>query len=159
VTATPAQVHGLTAWLAARRGDAEAERRALERLIEADPADVTALDRLAELAATDGQPDRAAGLHRRRAAIPRLQARYRKLDERNQPMRDAAEMGRLAEQLGQRFEAQAFLTVAVEVDPERDDLRSDLLRLKRETEAIGRPGLTLADRLAIERDAAPAGPR
>jgi enediyne biosynthesis protein E4 len=159
VTATPAQVHRLTAWLAARRGDAEAERRALERLIEADPADVTALDRLAELAATAGQPDRAAGLHRRRDAIPRLQARYRKLDERNQPMRDAAEMGRLAEQLGQRFEARAFLTVAVEVDPQRDDLRSDLLRLKRDAEAIGRPGLTLADRLTIERDAAPAGPR
>ena len=57
---TPAQVHRLAAWFAARRGDVESERRALERLIAADPADFAALDRLAELADRDGQPDRAA---------------------------------------------------------------------------------------------------
>ena len=48
--ATPAQVHRLAAWFAARRGDAESERQALDRLIAADPGDGAALDRLAELA-------------------------------------------------------------------------------------------------------------
>ncbi len=43
---TPAQIHKLAAWFAARRGDVESERRALERLIVADPADFIALDRL-----------------------------------------------------------------------------------------------------------------
>ncbi len=53
---TPAQLHRLNAWLAAKQGDVAAERRELELLVEADPADLTALDRLAELAEKDGQP-------------------------------------------------------------------------------------------------------
>ena len=63
-------------------------------------------------------------------AVEKLQARYEKLYQRNQPSRDAAEMARLAEQLGRRFEAEVFLTVAIAVDTDRDDLRSDLSRLK-----------------------------
>ena len=58
----PAQLHRLNAWLAAQRGDVATERRELELLVAADPADVTALDRLAELAEKDGQPARAAEL-------------------------------------------------------------------------------------------------
>ena len=38
-------------------------------------------------------------------------------------------MARLAEQLGRRFEARAFLTLAISEDPDRDDLRRDLQRL------------------------------
>ena len=58
----PAQLHRLNAWLAAKRGDVDTERRELERLLAADPADLTALDRLAQLAEKDGQPARAAEL-------------------------------------------------------------------------------------------------
>jgi len=156
----PARVHTLAAWLAARRTDADAERHALKRVIAADPTDFTAWDRLAELAVKDGQPDGAAGLGVQKAEIHRLQARYQALEERNQPIRDAAEMARLAERLGQRFEARAFLTVAVAVNPERDDLRRDLARLGREAKAsTPPPGRTLAEVLALELDAAHPGPR
>jgi len=147
---TPAQVQKLAAWFAAQRGDAASERTALERLITVDPTDFTALDRLAELAVQDDQPDRAIELRRKKTEIDLHKARYQKLYERYQPRRDAAEMARLAEQLGRRFEARAFLTVAVAVDPERDDLRRDLARLNQRTGTIDEPGRTLADVLAPE---------
>jgi thioredoxin-like negative regulator of GroEL len=131
---TPARVNKLAAWFAARRGDRESERRALERLIKVDPADLAALDRLAELAEQAGQPTRAADLRRKKSEIDQLKARYQKLHERNQPMRDAAEMARLAEQLGRRFEARGFLTFAVAVDSDRNDLRRDLARLNQRTD-------------------------
>jgi len=146
----PAQVQKLAAWFAAQRGDTASERRALERLIAVDPADFTALDRLAELAVKDGQPDRGLELRRKKIEIDRLKARYLKLHERYQPRRDAAEMSRLAERLGRRFEARAFLTVAVAVHPERDDLRRDLAGLSQRTGTIEEPGRTLADALGPE---------
>jgi thioredoxin-like negative regulator of GroEL len=93
---SPALVPNLAAWLAARRGDVEAERRALERLLAADPTEFAAWDRLAELAVQAGQPECAAGLRRGKAEIQRLQTRYQELDRRNQPIRDAAELARLA---------------------------------------------------------------
>jgi len=157
--ATPARVARLAAWMAARRGDAEAERQALERLVAADPTDHHAWDRLVELAAKPGQTGRAADLRSRKAQTERLQARYQVLDQRNQPIRDAAEMARLAEQLGHRFEARAFLTVAVAADPQRDDLRSDLARLNRDGQTRIGQGRTLAEILAHEFDATPCQPR
>ncbi len=115
------EVGGL-AGLAAR--DRASERRALERLIAADPADFAALKRLAELAVEQGQPGRAAELRRQKTEMDTLQARYQKLYEQNQPLRDAAEMARLAERLGRRFEARVFGTVAVVVGLDCDDLRA-----------------------------------
>ena len=56
----------------------------------------------------------------------------------------------LAEQLGLAFEARAFLTIAVAVHPDRDDLRRDLARLdRREATPLG-AGHALADVLAVE---------
>jgi predicted Zn-dependent protease len=150
---TPAQVWKLAAWFAARRGDAASERQALERLSATDPADRAALDRLTELAVKDGQADRAADLRRRKSEIERLEARYFKLYRRNQPARDAAEMARLAEQLGRWFEAKVLLTVATEADPDRDDLRGELGRLKRRSETAVDLAGTLAGLLANEADA------
>jgi enediyne biosynthesis protein E4 len=139
---TPAQVHRLKAWLAARRADIAVERRELERLLVEDPADRAALDRLARLP----QPAEAAELMRKRVEIDRLRARYEKLYDRNQPIRDAEEMASLAEQLGREFEARVFLTVAISEEPERDDLRQGLRRLmaRRSTRAEWR-GRTLAE--------------
>ncbi len=147
---TPAQIHKLAAWFAAERGDVESERRALERLIAADPADFVGRDRLAQLAVKNGQPNRALELRREKTEIDRLIARYQQLHARHQPSRDAAEMARLAEQLGQRFEAKAFLTFAVNDNPYRDDLRRDLDRLIERAGPIEGPGRTLADLLAAE---------
>ena len=55
-----------------------------------------------------------------------IRARYQKLNERKQPIRDAQEMARLAGQLGREFEARAFLTIAIAEDPDRADLKSAL---------------------------------
>ena len=60
----PAELHRLNAWLASKRGHIERERRALKRLLVTDPADPTAVDRLAQLAQNVGQPEEAAELCR-----------------------------------------------------------------------------------------------
>jgi enediyne biosynthesis protein E4 len=144
----PAQLHRLDAWLSSKRGDVETERRELERLLMADPADGAALDRLAQLAEKDGQPARAAELTRKKAEIDRLRTRYEKLYDRKQPIRDSVEMARLAEQLGREFEARAFLTMAISEDPKREDLRRDLTRLSPSQERFTHRGQTLAEVLA-----------
>lgn len=151
--ATEAQLRRLSAWFAARRGDAANEARALERLVAADPADFAALDRLAELARADGEPQRAAGWQRQRMESERLESRFSELYRRNQPLRDAAEMGAIAGKLGRTFEARAFLTLAVRVDPDRSDRSSELDRLvraDRQRDATRKPGRSLADALAPE---------
>jgi len=146
----PAQVPKLAAWIARQRGDFGSERRVLERLIAADPADLSTLTRLAELAEKAGQPERAAELQKQKSGIERLKARYQKLYDRNQPIRDAVEMAGLATKLGLGFEARAFLTIAVADDPSRRDLRDDLRRLSRSPEASATPARTLAQALAAE---------
>jgi enediyne biosynthesis protein E4 len=115
----PAQVHRVNAWLAAQRGDVADERRELELWVAADSAAVAALDRLAEFAAKDSQPARAAELLRKKADIDHSLARYMKLHERKQPIRDAVKLARLAEQLGRRFEARVFLAIANSEEPAR----------------------------------------
>jgi tetratricopeptide (TPR) repeat protein len=108
----PAEIQRLVTWLASLRGDVDAERRALARLIELDPADHAALDRLAALADKEGESDRAADYRRAKLEVGRLRERYQKLFERNQTVRDAAEMASVAEKLGRRFEARALNTIA-----------------------------------------------
>jgi enediyne biosynthesis protein E4 len=149
---TEAQLHRLNAWLCSHRRDVEAERRELERLVAADPADLTALDRLARLTEKGGQPARAAELLRKKAEIERLRARYEKLYDRKQPIRDAVEMAHLAEQLGRVFEARVFLTLAISEDPDRADLRHNLGRLSQSSATVARRGQTLAEALAHEQD-------
>jgi enediyne biosynthesis protein E4 len=141
MVANPAQDHRLNAWLAAQRGDLATERRELEHLVALGPVAVAALDRLAELAEKDAQSARAAELIRKKADIERLLARYLKLHNRQQPIRDAVELARLAEQLGRRFEARVFLTIAISEEPARADLRDDHGRLNttRATVVIRRP--------------------
>ena len=103
--ATPAEVHRLSAWLAAACGDIERERRELASLVAEAPEDFEALERLEKLEQQESAKTVAADPRRRRAEIERDQARYRELYRRNQPARDAEEMARLAERLGHRFEA------------------------------------------------------
>ncbi len=134
----PAGRHRTDAWLASRRGDVAAERRALERLLAADPADSTAIDRLAQLAEKIGQLQQAIELRQRKEQTSRLQARYEKLYERKQPLRDAMEMARLAQGLGRGFEARGFLTLAISRNPDRDDLRHDLGRLSKRKGGVAR---------------------
>jgi enediyne biosynthesis protein E4 len=125
-------------------------------LIAADPGDGAALDRLAELAASEGRLDRAAELRSQKSALDPLKSRYKELFLRDQPVRDAAEMARLAERLGRLFEAKAFLSLAVATKPNRGDLRAALARLEHRGTAIGEPGQSLADVLAPVLDASVA---
>lgn len=140
------QAHRLKAWLAANRADLSLERQELEHLLAEDPADRMALDRLAQLAEKAGQPAQASELLRRKTEIDHLRARYKKLYDRNQPLRDAEEMAGLAERLGRTFEARGFLTVAISDEPDRDDLRQNLRRLTSQgsRRPVG-PGRTLAE--------------
>ncbi len=135
---TAAQIDRLGAWLSSRRGDHESERRQLERLVALDPADLIALDRLAQLMEMAGLPARARELRGKRAEIETLRARYEKLFDRNQPIRDAEEMARIAERLGRTFEARAFLTVEISEDKERKDLRKALERLSQRSTIVPR---------------------
>jgi enediyne biosynthesis protein E4 len=147
---TPAQLDRLKAWLAARRGDVKSERRELEALNAADPGDLTALDRLVQLAEQAGEPARAGDLQRKRAEIGRLRVRYARLYDRTQPIRDAVEMAEIAEQLGRTFEARVFLTLALAEDPERLDLRHALMRLSQGPARSTHRGKTLAELIADE---------
>jgi thioredoxin-like negative regulator of GroEL len=148
----PSQIHRLKAWLAVNRGDLATERRELELLSAIDPADLPTLDRLAQLAKKDGQPARAAALLVQKAEIDRLRSRYETLHQRNQPIRNAVELARLAEQLGRVFEARVFLTLEISEDPNREDLRHDLERLSPRPVTVPARGRSLADLLAVERD-------
>ena len=113
----PPLLRRLNAWIAAQQGDVVAERRELELLVDGDPADTTALDRLAGLAEKDGQTARATELRGKKAAIDQWRTRYLNLHERKQPIRDAVELARLAAQLGRRFEARVFRAIAILDDP------------------------------------------
>jgi enediyne biosynthesis protein E4 len=147
---TPAQLHRLSAWLYSRRSDVESERRELERLVAVEPGDLTALDQLIRLAKKDGQLNRAAELGLKKAEIQRVRARYEKLYDRKQPIRDAVEMAQLAEQLGRWFEARAFLTLAIPADPKREDLSRDLARFSQGCLAVADPRQTLAEAVTHE---------
>lgn len=158
--AAPVRVRRLAAWLAAhtRPVRPEVERRAIERLVELDPTNVDAVDRLAGLVGAEVSPGRMKDLRRCVAEARRLKDRFRELHRRNQPIRDAAELGRLAWRLGRPFEAEAFLTLAVAADPDRTDLRDELAHVARASDEARRPleaaGLTLDQAVAAELNAA-----
>ena len=149
------EVHRLAAWFAAQRADRDAERRALDSLLLVDPEDGPAFDRLTELAIASGQPKLAAKLRQRKSEIEQLQLQYQKLFLRDQPVRDAVELARLAQRLGRRFEAKVFLTVAASRSPARADLRDALAKAEQDDHDTksAKPGLTLAEALVNEIDA------
>jgi enediyne biosynthesis protein E4 len=129
---TPPQTDRVHAWLAASEGDRAAEQQALDRVIAADPGDLSAWKRLADLARQDGQPERAAEIERRSVEIARLNERFRKLYDRNQPIRDSVEMGQVAGNLGHTFVAKVFLTVAAAKSLHPDHARHLLERLSQQ---------------------------
>ncbi len=126
VASQPVEQHRIHAWLAGKRGDLANERSELERLLAAEPGDLPALDRLIDLYEKEGQRSLAAEVIQKRNAARALLGRYIGLHGRKQPIRDAEELARIAEQLGRRFEARGFLTIAVFQEPERKDLREKL---------------------------------
>jgi enediyne biosynthesis protein E4 len=149
--ATPAEVHRLSAWLAAACGDIERERRELAALITEAPEDFEALERLEKLERGETAKTVTAASRRQRAEIEGAQARYRELYRRNQPARDAEEMAHLAERLGQRFEAIVFLAVALADEPDHADQREAAFhRLKESAHEPDDAGQSLFDRLTTD---------
>jgi tetratricopeptide (TPR) repeat protein len=147
--ATLAEVRRI-AWRAGRLVDARKERKAIERLITVDPANAPALARLAELTAQAGDASGAAEIRGRKAEVERLLDRYRFLQARVQPLRDAAEMSRLGLALGEWFEARAFLTLALAVDGERDEFGAAREALRAAPAALGPSSGSLAAAVAAE---------
>ena len=140
----PAFVARTAAWLAARRGDDQAEQAALLRLIQADPEASDPYDRLAELALRGKQPERAAQLRLEKQSLDQSKLQFQALFRRDQPVRDAVEMAGLADRLGRSFEAQVYRAIAVENSRNRDAPRPIPAKIARSAPPSG----TLADLLA-----------
>jgi tetratricopeptide (TPR) repeat protein len=124
-----ADIHRAAAWLKAARNDKPGERQELERLTAIAPTDLKAFERLATLDGTAAKPSFTAELKGKRAEIDEIWSRYTKLYARNQHIRDAEEMARLAEALGRVFEARVAISLALSEEPDREDLKQEFSRL------------------------------
>ncbi len=137
------------AWLAARDGDREAERSALEAILALEPADDAALERLADLAAQAGEPGKVAELRRRKAAMDAAREHYKRLINRPEMPPHAVELARTAEAIGRWFDARTWWALAARRDPSlADEARAAIARLAARDEAArSTDGRTLADLL------------
>jgi tetratricopeptide (TPR) repeat protein len=106
------RVPALEAWLARRRNDRDAERRALTRLTQLNPADGRALERLAELEREAGHAGQADARRRSIRAIDDTRQQYIRLLAAAAPEQHATELARLAGRLGRAFDAERWATLA-----------------------------------------------
>jgi tetratricopeptide (TPR) repeat protein len=102
----------LRAWIAAQSGDPALEQRALVALVDIEPGNIGAWDRLAELALRAGRKSEAEECRRRKAESNDLRVRYKKLLDRDDRAAHARELAGLAERLGWRAEARGWTAIA-----------------------------------------------
>jgi tetratricopeptide (TPR) repeat protein len=126
---TEEQRLALAAWLAARVGNIDAERQALEQLVPI-VHDPWAMDRLALVAFDAGQADRATEYRSRKAKLDAAKDRYRQLMDERLTADRFAELASLAELLGRRFEAWGWWTLRARSDPTDRWAVEALVRLK-----------------------------
>ncbi|MGP0067533.1 MAG: FG-GAP-like repeat-containing protein [Isosphaeraceae bacterium] len=105
-----AEVSRLRAWLAASLGDVPAERATFSALVEREPGNIAALDRLAEIAGQAGDLEERARLREKKAAMVTAHERYRVL-LRGDTIGDPAELAQLAGTLGREIEARGWALV------------------------------------------------
>ncbi len=144
------------AWLAARQGDRRAERSALEALIVLEPTDASAYERLADLAAQEGDIEGVAALRHRKAAAEAALDRYKTLINLSDMAPHSADLARAAEVIGRRFDAKAWWRLAVRRDPANEKEAAAALERMARIESSPGPapeGRTLAELLG------PTGPR
>ena len=148
----PSEVLTLAAWFASRAGDSARERKAYEAEVAREPGDLHALARLADLALSQGQPERAAELRERRVELNRIKYEY---ENRLFAMKaeDVPTLADYAERLGRYLEAQTLWAQAARVNPDDAVPREALERVRRALASVP-PGPTVKDLLA-EIDAAP----
>jgi hypothetical protein len=108
----PGRALALRAWLAAARNDREAERRALAETIELDPGDAPARERLAELEREAGRTREAEALRMAVRSLDQARKEYIRLLAAPSPEAHAAELARLARQLGRSFDADRWAAIA-----------------------------------------------
>ncbi len=142
----------LRGWLAAQNGDRRAERTALEELIVLEPADDSALERLADLAAQAGDPECVADLRRRKMALDTARDHYRALVNLPDLAPHAADLARAAEVIGRWFDARCWWTLAARRDPSLSrEASTALARLAKAEVATESHGRTLAELLGVTR--------
>jgi tetratricopeptide (TPR) repeat protein len=112
----PARILELKAWLAAKSGNQDSEKAALESLIAIEPAHAVAIERLADLAAQGGDKERLAALRGRKVTIENARDRYRTLINQAELVPLAADLARSAEQIGRRFDAKTWWRIAAARD-------------------------------------------
>ncbi len=124
----------LDSWCARRRKDATGEARALEEGLQWRPDDSSALDRLHVLAREAGDESRQAKYRRLKTEMDRLREMYRwrliNLPSRL-PDVPAADLARIAEQLGRTFEAKGWWEVALAQNTDDSESREAVDRLTR----------------------------
>jgi tetratricopeptide (TPR) repeat protein len=108
----PARPLALPAWFAAQAGDPAAERRAHEHLLCVNPAESAALERLDELLLEAGQQGPATEFRLQKQRIDQARKADQDLLFLAHPLEHAAELGRLAGQLGRWFEARRWVALA-----------------------------------------------
>ncbi len=159
--ATPAEIHRLSAWLAAACGDLESERRELASLVAEAPEDFEALGRLEtlELREAAKRLSRSCGDGGRRSNAPRrdIASSIGAISRPAMPRRWPDWPNGWADP----FEAMVFLTAAMADEPDRADLREALHRLQKAAHKPDDTGRSLFDRLrltAAKRAAEGVGP-
>jgi enediyne biosynthesis protein E4 len=108
-----AEILAFRAWLAASNHDAQREEHELSSLIECDPGNAKALERLAVLNAESGRHREAEALHRRRDEISQAREKCRQILQDGLDVPDRAHvMAELSAKLGRTFDAQAWSILA-----------------------------------------------
>ncbi len=109
----PAAQQSFRAWAAKHNGDPSREMGELKVLMQKDPGNAKALERLALLTFQAGEKHAAEDLHRRKAKVDQAQDQFRKalldaasLDEK------ASRLATLAASLGRTFDSKAWAIVA-----------------------------------------------
>ena len=154
----PAQVLALSAWLAGQKGDRQAERSALEALIEVDPGQTPAIERLADMAAAAKEAQRLAALRKRKAEVEAARERYRALMSTSDPAAHAADLAQAAESSGSFFEARAWWGLAARKDPSLKAASRALARLSKANPEPKPSAAALAELLGTVRTGGKAKP-
>ena len=94
------------------RADPAIEQEPFAALVDAEPGNIAAWDRLAELALLAGRKTEAEDSRRRKAEFNDLGVRYKKLLDRDDRVDQALELARLAARLGRRAEARGWAAIA-----------------------------------------------
>jgi tetratricopeptide (TPR) repeat protein len=103
----PSDLLRLRVWLASLTGDLKVEQLALRSLVEREPGDTEAVDRLAVIAGLDQNTTEVARLRSKKSLLLAARLRYTTLLH-GDSIGDPAELARLAETLGRRTEARGW---------------------------------------------------